>query len=130
VPLFALANAGVALEGGLDAISGPVGLGIIVGLLVGKPLGIVGSAWLLVRASAAVLPAGVTWRQLTALGVIAGIGFTMSLFIADLAALDVADHRSAKLGILAATAIAASAGWLVMRRVTRTRTPSADHRLP
>jgi NhaA family Na+:H+ antiporter len=133
VPLFALANAGVRLEGGIDAVTGPVGLGIIVGLLVGKPLGIVGSTWLLVRASLAVLPAGVTWRHMASLGVIAGIGFTMSLFIAELATLDVAGHRSAKLGVLAATTIAATVGWVLMRRAVGRDAQAAappDHRLP
>lgn len=122
VPLFALANAGVRLEGGVDAITGPVGLGVIVGLVVGKPLGIVGSTWLLVRSSRAALPADVTWRQFGALGVIAGIGFTMSLFIADLAALDPPGHRSAKLAILAVTAVVGPVGWVAMRRAA-TRSP-------
>ncbi|MFN8520808.1 MAG: Na+/H+ antiporter NhaA [Chloroflexota bacterium] len=133
VPLFALANAGVRLEGGLDSITGPIGLGIILGLLVGKPLGIVGATWLLVRTSVATLPEGVTWRQLVGLGVLAGIGFTMSLFIADLAALDEAGHRSAKLGVLAATIVTATVGWVVMRRLARrgvTAPAMPDHRMP
>jgi NhaA family Na+:H+ antiporter len=133
VPLFALANAGVRLEGGLDSITGPIGLGIILGLLVGKPLGIVGFTWLLVRTSVATLPEGVTWRQLVGLGILAGIGFTMSLFIADLAALDEAGHRSAKLGVLAATVVTAAVGWVVMRRMARRGVSAGampDHRLP
>jgi NhaA family Na+:H+ antiporter len=118
VPVFALANAGVQLAGGIDALTGPIGLGITLGLVVGKPLGIVGSAWLLVRMSVARLPEGVTWMRLLAVAVMAGIGFTMSLFIADLATLDAEGHRDAKLGVLAATAIAATLGWIGMRRAT------------
>jgi NhaA family Na+:H+ antiporter len=119
VPLFALANAGVRLTGGLDALTGPVGLGIILGLLIGKPLGILGSTWLVVRATRVPLPDGLTWSRLLALGILAGIGFTMSLFIAELASLGAAGHRDAKLGILAATTIAATAGWIAMRLATR-----------
>lgn len=135
VPLFALANAGVRLTGGLDAVAGPVGLGVVLGLVIGKPLGIVGSVWLLVRTSVAALPAGITWPRLVALGVMAGIGFTMSLFIADLAALDEAGHRDAKLGILAASVIAATLGWVAVRRATQGAsveqgtTTGSDHRL-
>jgi NhaA family Na+:H+ antiporter len=119
VPVFALANAGVRLTGGLDALTGPIGLGIIVGLVLGKPIGIVGSTWLLVRFTSVRLPDGVTWTRLLALGAIAGIGFTMSLFIAELAALDPMGHRDAKLGVLAATTIAAVVGWMAMRLATR-----------
>ncbi|MET0773042.1 MAG: Na+/H+ antiporter NhaA, partial [Candidatus Limnocylindrales bacterium] len=133
VPLFALANAGVRLSGGLDSLTGSVALGIILGLLIGKPIGIVGSTWLLTRLTRTRLPEGITWPRLLALGVLAGIGFTMSLFIAELASLDVAGHRDAKLGVLAATAIAATLGWIAMRLATRgEREPSAtpDHRTP
>src|SRR5262249_28728062 len=106
VPVFALANAGVRLAGGADALTGPVALGVTIGLAGGKPVGIVGSTWLIVRGTGATLPAGVTWGRMTALGAIAGIGFTMSLFIAELATLDTVGHRDAKLGILLATVIA------------------------
>jgi NhaA family Na+:H+ antiporter len=119
VPIFALANAGVRLSGGLDPLTGPVGLGIIVGLVVGKPIGILGSTWLLTRLTGTRLPEGLTWTRILALGLLAGIGFTMSLFIADLATLDAAGHRDAKLGVLAATTIAATIGWIAMRVATR-----------
>jgi NhaA family Na+:H+ antiporter len=132
VPLFALANAGVRLSGGLDSLTGAVGLGIIVGLVVGKPIGILGSTWLLVRLTPARLPEGITWARMLALGILAGIGFTMSLFIAELAYFDAAGHRDAKLGVLAATAVAATLGWIAMRLTTREARSSPgstpDHR--
>jgi NhaA family Na+:H+ antiporter len=135
VPLFALANAGVRLAGGADALTGPIALGVTIGLVVGKPVGIVASTWVVVRWTRAVLPPGVTWGRMLALGAIAGIGFTMSLFIAELADLDAAGHHDAKLGILLATVVAGVLGWSAMRVVTRggsrTReTASPDHRLP
>jgi NhaA family Na+:H+ antiporter len=127
VPVFALANAGVQLAGGTDALAGPVALGVVTGLVVGKPIGIVGATWLAVRVARTGLPNGTTWRQLWALGMMAGIGFTMSLFIAELASLDTTGHRDAKLGILVATAIAGVLGWLAMRRaVSPARVSSTD----
>ena len=82
VPLFALANAGVALGGGLGAaLREPVTLGVVAGLLLGKQLGVTGAAWLAVRAGLADLPEGVTWRHVYGAGWLAGIGFTMSLFV-------------------------------------------------
>jgi len=94
----------------------------------------VGSTWLLMRVSRARFPDGLTWARLVALGVLAGIGFTMSLFIADLASFDADGHRDAKLGVLAATALAATAGWIAMRLATRdaraTPMPAPDHRTP
>ncbi len=119
VPIFALANAGVRLTGGLEVFTQPVALGIVLGLVLGKPIGIVGSTWLLGRLTGTGLPPGTTRAQMLALGILAGIGFTMSLFIADLAAFDAEGHRDAKLGILAASVIAGIGGWIAMRLATR-----------
>jgi Na+:H+ antiporter, NhaA family len=83
MPVFALGNAGVALEPG--ALGQPVALAVAAGLLFGKPLGIVLFSWLAVRAGFAALPAGVNWRVMIGAGCLAGIGFTMALFIAGLA---------------------------------------------
>ena len=121
VPIFALANAGVRLTGGLEVFSEPVTLGIVAGLVLGKPLGILASTWLLGRFLGIGLPEGSTRAQMAAIGLLAGIGFTMSLFIADLASLDDAGHRNAKLGILAASAVAGIGGWIAMRLATRGR---------
>lgn len=119
IPLFALANAGVAFERQMlvDAVSSPVALGVVVGLVLGKPLGVVGAAWLATRLGAASLPSGVNWRQLSGVGAVAGIGFTMSLFIAGLAfGGDAAVFEEAKLGIFAASLVAAGIGALILRR--------------
>jgi NhaA family Na+:H+ antiporter len=119
IPLFALANAGVAFERQLlvDAVSSPVALGVVTGLVIGKPLGVIGAAWLATRLRAASLPSGVNWRQLSGVGAVAGIGFTMSLFIAGLAfSGDSTAFEEAKLGIFAASLVAASIGTLVLRR--------------
>ena len=116
MPLFALANAGVDLRAGGAGIGSSVALGVIVGLVVGKPVGITLASWLAVRAGVAALPAGISWRTLVGAGVLGGIGFTMSLFIAGLAFGDSADRlTSAKLGTLIASLIAGVAGWLLLR---------------
>jgi NhaA family Na+:H+ antiporter len=116
MPLFALANAGVELRGGGAAITSTIGLGVIVGLVLGKPIGITAASWLAVRAGVASLPAGIGWRTLAGAAVLGGIGFTMSLFIAALAFGDSSEAlTSAKLGTLVASVIAGVAGWLTLR---------------
>ena len=86
MPLFALANAGVPLGGDIvEALTSPVALGIVLGLVVGKQLGITLFAWLAVRSGVSELPEGIGWRHVYGAGWLAGIGFTMSLFISDLA---------------------------------------------
>lgn len=116
MPLFALANAGVSLSGDLvSVLIDPLALGILAGLVLGKPIGIVGFSWLAVRAGMATLPSGVSWGQITGLACLAGIGFTMSLFIAGLAFADEAQLRTAKLAILSASLIAGVGGWLLLR---------------
>ncbi len=117
IPLFALANAGVALGGDLGAAFGNrVTLGIVLGLFVGKQIGVTGFAWLAVRLGWAALPAGVTWRQIYGVSFLCGIGFTMSLFIANLAFAEAALLDSAKVGILTASLVAGLGGWLVLTR--------------
>ena len=117
LPLFALFNAGVAIDAGAmgDAM-GPISLGIVLGLAVGKPLGITVSAWLAIRLGLADLPEGVSWAQVVGAGMLAGVGFTMSLFIAPLAFRDAAMVDQAKIGILAASLLSAAAGWVVLHK--------------
>jgi Na+:H+ antiporter, NhaA family len=114
LPLFALSNAGVAL-GEIWTSAGTVALGVALGLIAGKPIGILGASWLAVRLGLASLPLGVTWRHLRGASLLAGIGFTMSLFIGTLAFDDTALLTSAKVGILLASIVAAASGWLVLR---------------
>jgi NhaA family Na+:H+ antiporter len=116
LPLFALANAGIALGShSLSALAHPVSLGVMAGLVVGKPLGITLFAWLAVRSGLAAMPTGVTWRQICGAGWLGGIGFTMSLFIASLAFGDIPLLSVAKVGILTASLIAGVVGWMLLR---------------
>jgi NhaA family Na+:H+ antiporter len=128
MPVFALANAGVALGGGGGhAFATPVALGVALGLVVGKPLGVAGAAWLAVRSGVASLPAGVGWRALRGAACLAGIGFTMSLFIAGLAFGGGAHGEAgaaspeldaAKLGILAGSLLSGALGWMLIVRAS------------
>jgi NhaA family Na+:H+ antiporter len=122
MPLFALANAGVPLGGGIaDALTSPVALGILAGLVVGKQLGITLFAWLAVRSGISELPGGVNWRHVYGVGWLAGIGFTMSLFITDLAFSEGSLVDAAKLGILVASVIAGVVGWTILRGASSPR---------
>jgi NhaA family Na+:H+ antiporter len=107
MPLFALANAGVPIEA--SAFGEPIALAVAAGLTLGKPLGIMTFSWLAVRAGWASLPAGVNWLVMLGAGCLAGIGFTMSLFIAALA-LDGGLLDAGKIGILASSAVSAIVG--------------------
>jgi NhaA family Na+:H+ antiporter len=111
MPIFALANAGVAISGGsLDADSWSVVAAVSVGLVVGKPVGVLFASWLTLRLRIGTLPVGVTGRHLVVLGVVAGVGFTMALFIAQLAFQDAGLRAAAKIGVLLASGVAAVLG--------------------
>jgi NhaA family Na+:H+ antiporter len=116
VPIFALANAGVRITG--DAFDAPgaaaVAGGVAVGLLVGKTVGIAGASALAVRLGLARLPDGLAWRQIVGVGAVAGIGFTVSLFIAGLAYDDARLQDAARLAILATSAVAAVVGSAIL----------------
>jgi NhaA family Na+:H+ antiporter len=116
MPVFALANAGVGVSGEALAAAAAdrVALGILLGLVVGKQLGVTAACWLLVRTGVATLPARATWRHLYGVALLCGIGFTMSLFIAALAFPGGDTLERAKMGILAASAISALLGLLVL----------------
>ncbi len=119
MPLFALANAGVVLGAGLSGLAAPVGLGAFLGLVLGKQIGVASFSWLAVRSGLARLPGGVTWRHVYGGAWLAGIGFTMSLFIANLAFGPGALLDGSKLAILCASVSAALGGWLVLRGTGR-----------
>lgn len=114
MPIFAFANAGVTLGG--TSLDASIGLAVGAALVVGKPLGITLTSWLACRAGVADLPAGVTWRLLYGASWLAGIGFTMSLFIAGLAFGATPDFDAAQLGIMVGSALAAMVGTVVLRR--------------
>ena len=116
VPLFALANAGVGLPADVGgALTDPVVVGVVLGLVLGKQVGITLAAWLVVRAGLADLPAGVRWRHIYGAAWLGGIGFTMALFIAELAFGNGGELDAAKLGILGASVIAGVGGFLILR---------------
>jgi Na+/H+ antiporter NhaA len=116
VPVFALANVGIAIDGDFlaEAFTSPITLGILFGYLVGKPVGILGCSWLLTRLSRGRLRPPVGWAAVAGGGTIAGIGFTVALFVATLA-FDGLQLEEAKLGILSAALGAALITWLLFR---------------
>ena len=117
LPLFALANAGVHFDSRIvDTITNPISFGIILGLVVGKPLGITLFSWLAIRFGRGGLPEGVSWGQLLGAGCVAGIGFTMSLFITELAFRDPLLVSESKVGILAASLAAGIIGFILLSR--------------
>ncbi len=127
MPLFALANAGVAL--GDASFSGEpllVLLGVAVGLVLGKPVGILGVSWLATRLGVAALPSGITWPQVGIVGVVAGIGFTMSIFIAQLAFPGGANLETAKVGILIGSGVAAVLAYGLGRMILPTRSSTGS----
>jgi Na+/H+ antiporter NhaA len=119
VPLFALANAGVHVNGDLlaDAVRSPITLGIVAGYLIGKPLGIVGAVWLALRLWPS-LQRGLSWPVIAAGGVVAGIGFTVSLLIASIA-FEGRQLEEAKIGVLSTAVLASLASWGVVRLISR-----------
>ena len=117
IPVFALANAGVELSGDTigDATTSPITVGVVAGLLIGKFIGITGAIFVATKLQVATLPRGVTMRQIAGMALLAGIGFTVSLFISGLAFDSAALDAEAKIGILAASGLAAVAGSIVLR---------------
>jgi NhaA family Na+:H+ antiporter len=118
MPLFALANAGVPVS--LDGLGEPVSLSIALALFIGKPVGIVLASWLVVKTKLARLPSGVGWGMLTAGGSLAGIGFTMALFVASLSSQG-ATLEAAKAGILMGSLASMIVGSGLLYLATRTR---------
>lgn len=120
LPLFAFANGGFALDAAslASAAQSPAGLGTALGLVAGKPLGIVLFTWLSHRLDLARKPADLTWAQITALGFIAGIGFTMAVFMANLAFAGTADAGPVKVSVFLASLTAGLAGYLMLARST------------
>jgi len=115
IPLFALCNAGVSIDGNVTAmILHPISIGIIAGLVAGKFIGISLFAHLAVKLKLAVLPDGVTWKDFYGVSFLAGIGFTMSIFISGLAFSDPESIQIAKVGIFAASVISAAIGMTIL----------------
>jgi NhaA family Na+:H+ antiporter len=120
VPFFALMSAGVVISGGADLAREPVVLGVVVGLVVGKPVGVFGGVWLLTRFTKADLDSSLSYRDVVGVAVLAGIGFTVSLLVADLS-FDGALREAAKTAVLAGSLVSAVAGALLLGHRDRFR---------
>jgi NhaA family Na+:H+ antiporter len=126
MPVFALANAGVVVQGAsFDELSSQVMVGTIAGLVLGKPLGVLVACAVSLKLGIAVLPVGLTRRHLVVLGAVAGVGFTMALFIAHLAFASAPLLAAAKLGVLVASGVAAIAALALGGALLRPQLPSA-----
>jgi NhaA family Na+:H+ antiporter len=124
LPLFALANAGIRIEGKItDLLFSSVSLGIIGGLVLGKTIGITGLSWLAVKMKIATLPQGTKWKEIFGVSMLGGIGFTMSIFVAELAFSDDKLIQMAKVGIFSASIIAAIAGLLFLNLTYKKKKP-------
>ncbi|WPZ33433.1 Na+/H+ antiporter NhaA [Thalassobaculum sp. OXR-137] len=129
LPLFAFANAGVPLAGmSVSDLFAPVPLGIAAGLVVGKPIGILGACWIAVRLGWANLPDGVNWLKLYGVSQLAGIGFTMSLFIGTLAFSDPALQSAVRIGVLGGTIVSIVLGMTALAWALKDQSPSTDTR--
>ena len=124
IPLFALANAGLRFDSFGGALTSRVALAVIVGLVVGKLVGISLASWLAMRTNLARLPDGVRWPHLVGAAAVAGIGFTVSLFIANLAFTDPQLIADAKFGILGGSVIAGATGAVILARAGKDHDPS------
>ena len=124
VPVFALANAGMSLsaETIADSATSPVTLGVVLGLVAGKLVGISGASWLAVRLGVGRLPDGVSWGEIAGAAGVAGIGFTVALFVAELAFEGTGLLDAARLGVFAASALGGCIGYVVLRASGRSRT--------
>jgi NhaA family Na+:H+ antiporter len=125
VPVFALANAGVVLDGGAvrGIVTDPTTTGVLLGLVVGKTIGVFGATAVAVRMGIARLPSGTTWRHMFGLATSAGVGFTVALFVTSLSFDTVATTDAAKVGILAGSTLAGIIGFTILRT-----TPAATER--
>ncbi len=121
VPIFALANAGVSLTGTAvsAAFSSSVTIGVFAGLVVGKPVGITAATWLATRSGIARLPEGTGWGRMAGIGALAGIGFTVSLLISELAFSVEATRDHARIAVLAASVVSAGIGAILLSRSSR-----------
>jgi NhaA family Na+:H+ antiporter len=116
LPIFAFANAGIPLTSGLgDALGSTVTWGVIIGLVVGKPIGITLFAWLAVRLGIAHMPKAIHIRHIAGVAGLGGIGFTMSLFIAELAFKSAETAHLARVGVLIGSGVAGTMGYLLLR---------------
>jgi NhaA family Na+:H+ antiporter len=118
VPFFALVSAGVSLSGGASLVTDPIVLGVVLGLVLGKPIGVLGGAWLVTRLTRAELGDDLEWRDIAGMATVAGVGFTVSLLVADLSFAG-AEREAAKTAVLVGSLVAGLAGAGLLRRRDR-----------
>ncbi len=118
VPFFALMSTGVQLSGGTALLGEPIVIGVVLGLVLGKPIGVLGGAWLITRFTRARLNKDLDWRDLAGVGIVAGVGFTVSLLVSDLAFTGV-EREQAKTAVLLASLLAGGAAALILGRSNR-----------
>lgn len=120
IPIFALANTNIRFEDGMiDGLFSSLGMGIVLGLLIGKPVGIFLMSWLSVKSNLCQLPEGARWIQIIGVGLLAGIGFTMSIFIALLSFIHPEQIAVAKFSILTASTLAGALGFLLLKMTSK-----------
>lgn len=125
MPLFALANTNIRFESAmLSGLKNPLGLGILAGLVIGKPLGITFASWIAIKLKAAKKPNKASWEQITGVGMLGGIGFTMSIFVSILSFASPLFQLEAKFSVLVSSIIAASAGYAVLNYLSKRETAS------
>jgi NhaA family Na+:H+ antiporter len=122
VPFFALMSAGVAIEGGADLVTDPIVLGVVAGLVLGKPIGVLGGAWLVTRVTRAELNPELAWRDIVGVAVLAGVGFTVALLVAGLSFTGT-DADAAKTAVLSGSVVAAVLASAFLRRRSRLHSP-------
>jgi NhaA family Na+:H+ antiporter len=129
VPAFALANSGIDLSGVsvTGVVDHPVTLGVATGLVVGKTVGIFGTTWLATRSRLLVLPSGTTWPQMLGVSICAGIGFTVALFVADIAFVDTAAREASKVGIFVGSLVSGVVGFAALRLAVRRPVAPREH---
>ncbi|MDQ3648485.1 MAG: Na+/H+ antiporter NhaA [Actinomycetota bacterium] len=121
VPVFALAAAGIPLAAAGDVLSDPVAIGVVAGLVLGKPIGVFGGAWLAVKAGLGTLPDRVGWRDVLPVALLAGVGYTVSLLIVRLALAEQSAQETAAAAVLIGSALASVAALAPLRRRARRR---------
>lgn len=120
MPLFALANTNIRFESGmLEGLTSPLGLGIMAGLIIGKPLGITLASWVAIKLKIAKKPSKANWQQISAVSILGGIGFTMSIFVSILSFASPLFQLEAKFSVLVSSIIAAAAGYLLLNYLSK-----------
>lgn len=126
VPFFALMSAGVAFTGGLDMVRSPIVLGVALGLIVGKPVGILFGTWVVTRFTHAELDSSVSWRDLIGIGILGGIGFTVSLLVTELSFPDAVRQDEAKAAVLVGSLVASLIAVAILRVRNRKHAAAAE----